>query len=55
VEADDRAVPGRGEGDLVIGVERSAIGTVVERRTRFTILVHLPWVGVDNILCGHSK
>jgi IS30 family transposase len=51
-EADDRAIPGHWEGDLLLGSDLSQIATIVERATRFTILVRLPGRDMTSVTAG---
>lgn len=54
-EAADRAVPGNWEGDLLLGRHWTQIATVVERATRFTVLVHVDGRDMGSVTAGLSR
>jgi IS30 family transposase len=54
-EVEDRAIPGHWEGDLLLGRDLSQIGTVVERSTRFTVLVQLAARDMATVTEGLSR
>ena len=56
VEVADRTIPGHWEGDLIIGKQKkSAIGTLVERTTRYTIIVPLKAKDAESVRKAYAK
>jgi IS30 family transposase len=54
-EADNRAIPGHWEGDLICGSKRSFVATLVERTSRFTLLVRLDGNDTNNVVSAITK
>ena len=55
VEVEDRAIPGHWEGDLITGSQSTHIATLVERQSRFTMLVKVPWKDTASVVTALSR
>jgi transposase, IS30 family len=54
-EAADRAIPDHWEGDLILGKGMAAIGKLMERSTRFVLLIHLDRIKSEHVVTEHTR